>query len=79
MLSSLFQAPHPPDSWLGVRDATKPGSKCIQSNELFNFGHDTDTGQEDCLYLNVYVPSNVNTNTMMINDYVHTNIPNPFP
>lgn len=50
---SQFQDPQPPDSWSGVRDATKPGNRCAQMNP---FAPVKWEGSEDCLYLNVYTP-----------------------
>lgn len=48
-----FQDPEEPDSWEGVRDATKPGNKCAQVNPYLP---KKIVGSEDCLYLNVYTP-----------------------
>jgi para-nitrobenzyl esterase len=47
-----WQAPAPPPSWQGIRDATKQGSACPQ---LASSNGPTSTN-EDCLYLNVYRP-----------------------
>ncbi|KAG5895283.1 hypothetical protein JTB14_015149 [Gonioctena quinquepunctata] len=43
-----FKAPQPAESWKGVRDATKDGECCIQSNMGMT------EGSEDCLNLNVF-------------------------
>lgn len=43
------------EKWLGIRDATKPGSICTQWDH-FNFNEDRTVGEEDCLFLNVYTP-----------------------
>ena len=51
---SRWQPPLPPVRWDGVRDATKPGLRCIQ-----NVQSDPDYGRatsEDCLNLNVWTP-----------------------
>ncbi|CAH2101651.1 unnamed protein product [Euphydryas editha] len=48
-----FKAPQEPESWSGIRDATKPGNRCAQLNPL---GKGTAEGSEDCLYLNIYTP-----------------------
>ncbi|XP_060518733.1 juvenile hormone esterase-like [Cylas formicarius] len=47
--SRRFKAPQPPESWQGVRDATKDGNICYQGNLI----NKTVIGSEDCLYLNV--------------------------
>lgn len=47
-----FKEPQEPDTWHGVRDATKPGNKCAQINPFAP----EFIGSEDCLYLNVYTP-----------------------
>lgn len=49
-----WQPPHPAAPWQGVRDATKPGMRCIQDTTF-----DPDYGRptsEDCLNLNVWSP-----------------------
>ncbi|XP_049765284.1 venom carboxylesterase-6-like [Schistocerca cancellata] len=47
-----FQAPQPPASWEGDRDALEQPSSCAQ-----NMGQRYE-GSEDCLYVNVFVPYN---------------------
>jgi carboxylesterase type B len=43
--------PESPDSWSGVRDAS------VQSAECYQYVNETAfAGDEDCLYLNVYIP-----------------------
>lgn len=49
-----WQPPQPAAPWPGVRDATKPGLRCIQDTT-----YDPDYGRptgEDCLNLNVWTP-----------------------
>ncbi|XP_062410097.1 bile salt-activated lipase-like [Sardina pilchardus] len=57
----LFEKPQPHPGWDGVLKATKYSNRCLQLNLL-----QTGTmGDEDCLYLNVWVPQgmgSVNTN-----------------
>ncbi|WP_372667135.1 carboxylesterase/lipase family protein [Amycolatopsis kentuckyensis] len=48
-----FRAPRPVRSWAGERDATKWAARAPQP-ELTGRGF---TGDEDCLYLNVYAPA----------------------
>ena len=45
-----WRSPRPPDDWSGVRDATEPGSRCLQQAQ------GKTRGSEDCLYLNVEAP-----------------------
>ncbi|XP_050548710.1 esterase E4-like [Daktulosphaira vitifoliae] len=47
-----FQEAQPVKPWLGVWNATEPGSKCIQ----YDHGTYVIQGEEDCLYVNVYTP-----------------------
>lgn len=49
-----FGAPQPIENWNGTLDATKKAPVCIQKNYLF--ANAQVEGQEDCLYLNVFVP-----------------------
>ncbi|XP_069694786.1 carboxylic ester hydrolase-like [Periplaneta americana] len=46
-----FRAPLPPDAWEGMLDATRPGEKCVQKNNVTN---KEVIGKEDCLYINVF-------------------------
>ncbi|KAF5299073.1 hypothetical protein FQR65_LT09431 [Abscondita terminalis] len=48
-----FKAPQPPDSWAGVKNATKEGNSCYSKHMIFR----NYVGSEDCLYLNVYTRS----------------------
>jgi para-nitrobenzyl esterase len=43
-------------SWSGVRDAIKFGAPCSQPDLGDWNRHDAETGEEDCLFLNVIVP-----------------------
>lgn len=51
-----WQAPRPPASWDGVREATRPGPMCPQSYTYPPGSPPTFTGAEDCLSLNIHVP-----------------------
>jgi para-nitrobenzyl esterase len=48
-----WMPPEPPKHWAGVLNATKFGSNCAQNDDLGVFAK--AGGDEDCLYLNVYV------------------------
>ncbi|KAJ9590307.1 hypothetical protein L9F63_027853 [Diploptera punctata] len=45
-----FKAPEPPSPWDGTYDATEERNECPQNNMLTH----KVSGDEDCLYLNVY-------------------------
>jgi para-nitrobenzyl esterase len=51
-----WKAPQPAAHWLGVRDATAPGNRCVQGTG-WDPGYESPTHTEDCLYLNVYRPN----------------------
>jgi hypothetical protein len=51
---SCVQSPQAAGPWDGVLDATRTAPKCIQRN-IFIFEEEV-SGEEDCLYLNVYTP-----------------------
>jgi len=56
-----WQPPLPRARWEGVRDATKPGLRCIQDTEVdFSFGRPSG---EDCLSLNVWAPAGATPTT----------------
>ncbi|XP_058793359.1 venom carboxylesterase-6-like [Phymastichus coffea] len=52
-----FEPPIPIKKWAGNITATSPAAACIQYEHLpHNWVQDRVTGEEDCLYLNIYVP-----------------------
>ncbi|XP_018594885.2 carboxylesterase 3 [Scleropages formosus] len=59
-----LSAPQPPLSWEGVRDATQQPPLCLQNTDIIadiaksaNMNFSIPHVSEDCLYLNVYTPS----------------------
>ncbi|QMW66741.1 carboxylesterase family protein [Mumia sp. ZJ1417] len=52
-----WKAPQSAESWRGVRDATEFGGSCVQGSG-WDPGYEEVTLTEDCLYLNVYRPTN---------------------
>ncbi|KAK7574427.1 hypothetical protein V9T40_011618 [Parthenolecanium corni] len=66
-----FESPQTPLTWDGVRDATKPPPSCVQIEKIFR-QESSVTGQEDCLYLNVYAPANIDENlTVPVMVWIH--------
>ncbi|XP_077284688.1 venom carboxylesterase-6-like [Arctopsyche grandis] len=59
--SLRFKATIEAGTWEGVRDATQDSPHCIQSNPYMR--SDEISGDEDCLYLNVYTPAEVKDGT----------------
>lgn len=54
-LYAVNKDPVPAKDWQGsILDASREGPKCVQFNSIVKDG--LVLGQEDCLYLNVYVP-----------------------
>ncbi|XP_066142507.1 venom carboxylesterase-6-like isoform X2 [Euwallacea fornicatus] len=51
-----FKDPLPYQKWKGILNATQYGPKCVEMT-LRQITYEV-SGQEDCLYLNVFVPSN---------------------
>lgn len=61
--SLRWRAPQPVASWNGVRSAQVPGATCIQDPSRPPAG--VGNNSEDCLYLNVHVPTNATTGKPM--------------
>ncbi|XP_042316262.1 neuroligin-4, X-linked isoform X1 [Sceloporus undulatus] len=84
-----FQPPEPPSSWTGIRNATQFAAVCPQyldERSLLNdmlpvwFTANLDTvmtyvqdQNEDCLYLNIYVPTEDGANTKKSADDITSN------
>lgn len=58
-----FRNPVPHRGWTGVLDAANHRNTCPSSGW---FGIDASTGQEDCLFLNVYTQSLAGSRPVMV-------------
>ncbi|XP_075972495.1 uncharacterized protein LOC142974214 [Anticarsia gemmatalis] len=63
-----FKAPLPASSWDGVRDATQHGSMCPHINIVTN---EFVSGDEDCLFLNVYSPNLTPESPLSVIFFIH--------
>ncbi len=65
-----WRAPAPPLAWQGTLQTLRPGPMCPQIASLLSgAGVESDgnvTGQEDCLYLNVWAPPNAAKRPVML-------------
>jgi para-nitrobenzyl esterase len=55
--------------WTGMRDATRPGSVCAQTANVA--GVPNTSTSEDCLYLNVYTPTNMQHHDLPVMVWIH--------
>ena len=53
-----WQAPQPVENWKGIRAATKFGPSCMQRPIFGDMEFRSNGMSEDCLYLNVWTPTN---------------------
>ncbi|PSN36678.1 hypothetical protein C0J52_16276 [Blattella germanica] len=54
-----YNDPVPPKPWIGTWNASEPGSKCLQSEEIPSYKNEefrSISGDEDCLFINIYTP-----------------------
>lgn len=65
-----FEAPRPVEKWRGRWSATENAPECLQ--HMLNYDiPDLITGEEDCLYLNIYTPSLSNASLLPVLVYFH--------
>ncbi|KAF7992725.1 hypothetical protein HCN44_005069 [Aphidius gifuensis] len=61
-----FQPPENVSPWDGVLLAERPESECLQHSHRIQIGQDIVHGSEDCLYLNIYVPTDDDNSTKLL-------------
>ncbi|KAI5749797.1 hypothetical protein M8J76_010240 [Diaphorina citri] len=69
-----FREPQLLKPWIGVWNASSPGSDCLQYDHLTYLADNPFLGDEDCLYLNVYSPQLPTANNQLLLDvivYIH--------
>jgi len=66
-----FKEPQAVQRWAGTWDATEHGADCLQPLTPHWRQPDTVTGEEDCLYLNIYTPSLANTSELPVLLFIH--------
>ncbi|KAL8687313.1 MAG: hypothetical protein Q9224_005191 [Gallowayella concinna] len=60
-----FAAPAPPHRQKGVQSATKNGNRCLSVRTSTSTNPSSPGFSEDCLFIQVYAPSNVETNSSL--------------
>jgi para-nitrobenzyl esterase len=62
-----WKAPQAAPAWTGTLDGTKFGSSCPQKGSMLS----ADSKNEDCLFLNVYVPDDIGAAKLPVMVWVH--------
>jgi para-nitrobenzyl esterase len=66
-----WKAPQPMANWEGVRDAKVFGNSAVQINVYGDMIYRSDTTSEDCLYLNIWTPSEQSDSLLPVLVYIH--------
>ena len=66
-----WKAPVPAAKWEGVRKATEFGQHCLQGNPFGDMVTRDPGGSEDCLSLNVWVPSNPSSKKLAVMVWIY--------
>lgn len=62
-----WQAPQPPQGWSGTRDGRAFGERCAQPFSALS----PESVNEDCLFLNVYVPDDIANRQLPVMVWIH--------
>jgi para-nitrobenzyl esterase len=62
-----WKAPQPAPAWAGTLDGTKFGASCPQKGSALS----ADSKNEDCLFLNVYVPDDIGAAKLPVMVWIH--------
>lgn len=65
--SLRWQSPRPPAPWAGVRDGSLPSKRCAQTKTSLA----AESVTEDCLFLNVHVPSDIGARRLPVMVWIH--------
>lgn len=68
-----FREPQPLKPWIGVWNASSPGSDCLQYDHYTYLSDNPFLGDEDCLFVNVYTPQlpTANSHLLDVIVYIH--------
>ncbi|HEX3822452.1 MAG TPA: carboxylesterase/lipase family protein [Candidatus Sulfotelmatobacter sp.] len=66
-----WKAPVAPAKWKGVRKATEFGPHCLQGNPYGDMVFRDSGGSEDCLSLNIWVPSNPSSKKLPVMVWIY--------
>lgn len=64
-----FKLPEKPEPWTDVKDVIKIGSDCVQKSSVIPGMH--VSGNEDCLFLNVYTPDLTFSEKLPVMFFIH--------
>lgn len=70
-----WRGPQPVTAWSGIYNADSPQPECIQNmprTTAFNFPGEAEPISEDCLYLNIWTPGDIDNNSQLpVMVYIH--------
>jgi para-nitrobenzyl esterase len=66
-----WKAPQPVQAWEGVRSVSEWGPRCVQSSRLGDLDPLNKRMDEDCLYLNVWTPTQSRIESLPVMVWIH--------